>query len=206
MTRAQRLITLGCLALLAQPALAEDVQLPAPVLTWSFYIFLFFAAAVAIGIFFVRTRGGLVNEPLGSLVEAPATPVYSVSKNATVRDCVHKMMNHRIGAILVMENERLIGIFSERDCLLRVVGPGLDPEQTLVRDVMTKDPHCVTPQTSLSEAMNIITNYRFRHLPVIDNGRVLGMVSSGDLMLRLASGSAADVQEVATAAKTRRPS
>jgi CBS domain-containing protein len=199
MTRLHKLIALASLALAAQPALAEDVRLPAPVLTWSFYIFLLFAAAVAVGIFFVRTRKGLVNEPLGSLVEGPTLPVHAVGRNTPVRECVQQMIELNIGAMLVMEGDELLGIFSERDCLVRVVGQGLDPGETLVRDVMTPDPRCVTPQTSLHEAMSIVTNYRIRHLPVIDGGKVLGMVSSGDLMLRLASGSAADVEEVAAA-------
>jgi CBS domain-containing protein len=154
---------------------------------------------VAIGIFFVRTRGGLVNEPLGSLVEGPTLPVHAVGRNTPVSECVQKMIELNIGALLIMEGDELLGIFSERDCLVRVVGAGLDPGETLVRDVMTPDPRCVTPQTSLHEAMNIVSNYRIRHLPVIDGGQVLGMVSSGDLMLRLASGSAVDVEEVAAA-------
>jgi CBS domain-containing protein len=188
------------LALAVQPALAEDVLLPAPVLQASFYIFLFFAIAVAIGIFFIRKRPGLVNEPLGSLIEGPTQPVHSVGRNTSVRDCVRTMMEQRIGAVLVMEGDALIGIFSERDCMQRVIGAGLDPETTLVRDVMTENPHCVTPNTSLSEAMAIVTNYRVRHLPVIDSGMVLGLVSSGDLLFRLASSSEADLRDVAEAA------
>lgn len=196
MNRTQQCFAGTVLYLLTQPALAEDVRLPAPVLTYSFYIFLFFAVAVAVGVFFVRTRKGLVNEPLGSLVEAPTTPVHAVGKNTSVRTCVQQMVELNIGAMLVMEGDDLIGIFSERDCLSRVVGAGLDPDHTLVRDVMTAHPRCVTPQTSLSEAMSIVTNDRIRHLPVIDDGKVLGLVSSGDLMLRLASASAAEIQEI----------
>ena len=119
MTRLHKLIALASLALAAQPALAEDVRLPAPVLTWSFYIFLLFAAAVAVGIFFVRTRKGLVNEPLGSLVEGPTLPVHAVGRNTPVRECVQQMIELNIGAMLVMEGDELLGIFSERDCLVR---------------------------------------------------------------------------------------
>jgi CBS domain-containing protein len=192
----QQILVVVVFFVLARPAMAEDVRLPAPVLTYSFYIFLFFAVSVAVGIFFVRTRKGLVNEPLGNLVEAPTMPVHAVGKNTNVRDCVRKMNELNIGAMLIMEDDELLGIFSERDCLARVVGANLDPDETLVRDVMTASPRCVTPQTSLSEAMNIITDYRIRHLPVVEGGKVLGMVSSGDLMMRLASGNTADLEAV----------
>lgn len=198
-----QLVPLTCLALLSSPASAEDVLLPAPVLQWSFYIFLFFALAVVVGIFFVRTREGLVNESLGSLIETPTHPVYSVGKNTPVKACVRKMVEHHIGAILVMEGQELVGIFSERDCMQRVVDAGLDPESTLVRDVMTENPYCVTPTTSLSEAMAIVTNYRIRHLPVVEENRVLGMVSSGDLILRLAAGEESELRAVAETAASR---
>ena len=78
---------------------------------------------------------------------------------------VGMMVEQKIGAVLVMNGNRLVGIFTERDCLMRVLGAGIDPAATLVRDVMTEDPYCVTPNTSLSEAMAIVTNYRVRHLP-----------------------------------------
>lgn len=191
------------LALAASGAYAEDVQLPAPVLQWSFYLFLCFAAAVAIGIFFIRTRPGLVNEPLDSVIEPPSGPVHSVTPHASVREAVELMTKHNIGAVLVMEDDHLVGVFSERDCMTRVVGIGRNPEQTPVGLVMTRDPYCVSPQVSLSDALAVVTNYRIRHLPVVAEGRVLGMVTSGDLILRLAAGDEAQLRSVAEAATER---
>jgi len=87
----------------------------------------------------------------------------------------------RIGAMLVMEDDRLVGIFTERDAIRRVLGGGLDPSSTKVSEVMSRDPISVTPSTSIDEARAIVTNRRIRHLPVVENGKVLGMVSSGDI-------------------------
>lgn len=204
MRRIPHLLLAAATLLASASVQAEDVRLPAPVLQWSFYIFLLFAAAVAIGIFFIRTRPGLVNEPLGTLIEKPVrSPVHAVDKNTPVSDCVKLMVEQQIGAVLVMDGNRLAGIFSERDCLQRVLGAGADPARTLVRDVMTEDPYCVTPSTSLSEAMAIVTNYRVRHLPVLDNGEVLGVISSGDLLLRLAAGTESELRSRAEGSVTR---
>jgi len=79
----------------------------------------------------------------------------------------------------------LRGIFTERDAITRVLGTGLDPVSTNVSGVMTKNPVCVSTSTTLEEAMSIVTNQRIRHLPVVEDDKVLGMVSSGDLTHRL---------------------
>lgn len=199
----QRLIQACLMVMLTaamSPAVAEDVRLPAPVLQWSFYIFLFFAAAVAIGIFFVRTRPGLVNEPLDELIDQPMGQVHSVTPHASVKEAVELMTKLQIGALLVMEDDRLAGVFSERDCMTRVVALGRDPALTPVGLVMTRDPYCISPQTTLSDALAVVTNYRIRHLPVVADGRVLGIVTSGDLILRLAAGDETQLRKAAEAA------
>ena len=87
--------------------------------------------------------------------------------------------------MLVMEDDQLIGIFTERDAITRVLGAGLDPASTYISAVMTKNPVWVPTSTTLEEAMSIVTSRRIRHLPVVENGKVLGVVSSGDLTHRL---------------------
>jgi len=185
---------------------AEDVQLPAPVLQWSFYIFLIFALVVAVGIFFVRTKKNVIEEPVSALIDQPDSSLHSVGPYTSVMDCIKLMNEHMIGAMLVMEDEKLVGIFTERDILTRVVGAWLDPATTKVGEVMTRDPYCASPTTSLEEAMHIITSKRFRHLPVVENGKVLGMVSSGDLTHRLVSDKPADIRELVDTAGRRRAS
>ncbi len=171
------------LLLLSRTAFAEEVTLPAPVLEWSFYILLIFAACVAVFIF-IKGKSGTF-DTLGSLLGEQNPMVHSVRPDVTVTECVRRMNELRIGAMLVMQEDQLVGIFTERDAITRVLGAGLDPSNTNVSGVMTENPVCVSTSTTLEEAMSIVTNQRIRHLPVVEDGKVLGMVSSGDLTHRL---------------------
>lgn len=178
-------IALAILLLLAPTAFAEEVALPAPVLEWSFYILLIFAACVAVGIsIFMKGKNG-PSDNLGSLIDAQNPIIHSVRPEDSVTECVRLMNNHRVGAMLVIADEQLVGIFTERDAITRVLGAGLDPTATNVSGVMTENPICVSTSTTLDEAMSIVTNRRIRHLPVVEDGKVLGMVSSGDLTHRM---------------------
>jgi len=172
------------LLLLSRATFAEDVKLPAPVLEWSFYILLIFAAFVAIGIFiFMKGKSGTF-DTLGSLLDEQ-NKIHSVRPDVSVTECVRQMNELRIGAMLVMEGDQLAGIFTERDAITRVLGAGLDPISTQVSGVMTENPVCVSTSTTLEEAMSIVTNQHVRHLPVVEDGKVLGLVSSGDLTHRM---------------------
>jgi CBS domain-containing protein len=95
-----------------------------------------------------------------------------------------------------MDGEKLVGIFTERDALNKVLGAGLDPLSTKISEVMTKDPYCIPPGTTVSEAMEVVTRRRFRHLPIVENGKVLGVVSSGDLTHWLVQDKVGEVQEL----------
>jgi CBS domain-containing protein len=106
------------------------------------------------------------------------------------------MTAEQIGALIVMDGEKLIGIFTERDALNKVLAAGLDPVSTKVSEVMTKDPYCVPPTTTVGEAMELVTKRRFRHLPIVENGKVLAVVSSGDLTHWLVKDQLGEVQEL----------
>ena len=173
------------LALLSRTALAEDVTLPAPVLEWSVYILLIFAACVAVGISIFMRGKNAPGDCLGSLLDEHNPVIHSVGPGVSVTECVRQMNELGIGAMLVMEEHQLVGIFTERDAITRVLGAGLDPVSTNISSVMTKSPVWVSTSTTIEAAMGIITNQRIRHLPVIEDGRVLGVVSSGDLTHRL---------------------
>ena len=202
--RTQNIFAASIVLLLLSPAaLAEQVNLPAPVLKWSFYILLIFAASVAIGIFFFRKGKNGKNESLGDLLGGKQTSIHSVAPGISVSECICRMNEHKIGAMLVMENDKLLGIFTERDAITRVLGAGLDPAAAKVSEVMSKNPTCVAPSITLDEAMGIITNQRFRHLPVVQDGKVLGMVSSGDLTHRLVEDQSGEIRELVDIAGRR---
>jgi CBS domain-containing protein len=109
--------------------------------------------------------------------------VFTISIAATVREAVRDMNEKGVGALLVVHDARPAGIFTERDVLRRVVDPAVDPGATRIGEVMTPDPITARLDMRLEDAMAIMTDRRFRHLPVVDSaGLVVGLVSIGDLM------------------------
>lgn len=119
--------------------------------------------------------------PLSALLKDKPGRVYSVTPDSSVANAVREMNRHNIGALVVLDNGELVGIFSERDVLVRVVVADRDAETTRVEQVMTQDPVCVSPEMSVEDAMLLVTEKRFRHLPVMHDGTLHGLVSSGDL-------------------------
>ena len=100
-----------------------------------------------------------------------------------VGDAARLMRKHKVGAILVLDYSRLAGIFTERDALFQVVAEGRDPNTTLLGDVMTSNPKTVHPDRPFTDALAIMHEGRFRHVPVVEDGRhAIGMVSSRDAM------------------------
>jgi CBS domain-containing protein len=180
-------------ALAPQAALAQNQ--PMPHLEWSLYALLIFAACVVVGVYFMKMLDRK-RTPLATVREDTASPVVAVGLDTSVAECVRDMNFKRIGAMIVMDGERLAGIFTERDALNKVLGEGRDSTKTKVSEVMTPDPLCVSPSTTVEEAMGIITNRRFRHLPVVENGRVVAMISSGDLTRWLVEDQVKDVREI----------
>jgi len=108
--------------------------------------------------------------------------VHVVKTSTTVLDAVERMNQLRVGAVVVMDDGEVKGMFTERDVLMRVVGEGREPASVKVGDVMTKDVICVTPDTDMDEISAIMKNRRIRHLPVCDDdGDLLGLISIGDV-------------------------
>ncbi|MBI1942042.1 MAG: CBS domain-containing protein [Betaproteobacteria bacterium] len=121
----------------------------------------------------------------------PQRPVRSViedqhsvtaSADITVADAARIMKQNRVGALLVVEGERLAGIFTERDALFRVVAEGRDPRTTHVADVMTWNPRTIAPDRPFGHALHLMYEGEFRHVPVVEDGRPLGMVSARDAL------------------------
>jgi CBS domain-containing protein len=119
---------------------------------------------------------------VAQILEEKSGDVLKIDADATVLDAVRKMVDANIGALLVTAGGEIAGIFTERDYLRRMAVQGRQAEDTLVRDVMTTPLVYVTPETSVDESMALMTDRRIRHLPVADEGAVVGMVSIGDLV------------------------
>lgn len=142
-------------------------------------IFALFVLAVIAAVYWMRTFDTR-ETPLGQMFKA-GDPIHSVGPEARIAECARLMTANKVGALVVVEDGQLTGIFTERDALSRVLACGLDPNGIKVGEVMTKSPVCVTPTTTIGTAMELVTTRRFRHLPVVDNGRLVAVLSSGDL-------------------------
>jgi len=116
------------------------------------------------------------------ILSAKESKVVTIGKDATVLNAAIVMNEHRIGALVVVDQSQVVGMFTERDILQRVVGQQRDPAQARVADVMTSEVACATPETTIEESRGAMKNRRIRHLPVLDrDGKLLGIVSIGDL-------------------------
>lgn len=114
----------------------------------------------------------------------------------TVYEAVQKMNQHRIGAILVMEGSNLAGIFTERDALTRVIASNLDPRSTPLAKVMTGNVLTVGPEATVQQVMDIFTEKRCRHLPVIHGGKLVGLISIGDVSRWVANAHRAEAESL----------
>jgi CBS domain-containing protein len=108
--------------------------------------------------------------------------IWSIPSDASVYSAVETMSEKGVGALLVVDNGRLVGIVSERDYARKIILQGRSSKDTFVHEIMTPSPITVDPCTTVHEAMQTMTDNRFRHLPVMDNEKVLGVVSIGDLV------------------------
>jgi len=122
-----------------------------------------------------------MHDQIAKVLELKGRNVETVSPGTMVLTAVHQMNRHKIGALLVVDRGRPVGIFTERDVLVRVVADGLDPRTTPVNEVMTRSPVIVRSDVTVAEAMVVITERRCRHLPVIDDAGLCGLISIGDL-------------------------
>lgn len=116
------------------------------------------------------------------LLDRKGRQVFSIAPGAAVLEAIRLMAERHVGALLVMEGETLGGIVSERDYARKVILMGRSSADTPVRDIMTAAVITVQPETPVEKCMQIMTERRVRHLPVLDSGRVVGMVSIGDLV------------------------
>jgi CBS domain-containing protein len=103
-----------------------------------------------------------------------------LSPRATVKHACQRMREQHVGAVLVTDSERLVGIFTGRDAVCRVLAEGKDPAETTLAEVMTSNPCCMPPAQSAIEALRLMRDGGFRHVPVVSDLKVVGVVSHGD--------------------------
>jgi CBS domain-containing protein len=116
------------------------------------------------------------------LKSKPEQTVHSITPSTSVFDAVRRMAEKNIGALLVMEDVKIVGIITERDYARKIILMGRSSKETPVRDIMTSPVMYVRPDHTNEECMALMTDNRVRHLPVMDNGKLIGLISIGDLV------------------------
>jgi len=122
-----------------------------------------------------------MNGFISALLREKGKNIYGVSRHVSVREAVREMSEKGVASLLVYERDKPVGLLTDRDVLMRVVDSGRDPSATRVEDVMTRDFVVVEPSMRVEQAMAIMTDSRCRHLPVVEDGQVVGMISIGDV-------------------------
>lgn len=119
---------------------------------------------------------------VSDIIKAKGNKVYSVTGQVSVYEAIKEMSEKNIGAILVIEDEKLIGILSERDYARKIVLKGKLSRETLVKEIMTENVLTVNTSDTIEKCMGIMTKKHIRHLPVVENDKVVGMISIGDVV------------------------
>ena len=119
---------------------------------------------------------------ISAILKNKSGEVWSTTPATSVYEAIEMMAEREVGALPVMEQGQLRGILSERDYARKILLMGRSSKETPVADIMTANPITVTPQQTVADCMRIVTDKRIRHLPVVENGRLTGMISIGDLV------------------------
>lgn len=122
-----------------------------------------------------------------AILEQKGGDVYAVTPKTTVFDAIAKMAEKGVGALLVMDGDSLQGVVSERDYTRKVILKGRSSREALVEEIMTRDVITASPEITVAEGMRLMTDHRIRHLPLVSGGRVVGVVSIGDLVKAIIS-------------------
>jgi len=119
------------------------------------------------------------NRPVRQIIERDR--LVKAAPDSTVKAAVDEMAEHRCGSIVVLEGEAVVGIFTERDLMLRVIHQGLDPATTKMAEVMTKKPDTIAADAPVADAIRAMDEFSYRYLPVLDAGRCIGVISTRHL-------------------------
>ncbi len=119
---------------------------------------------------------------VAQLLESKGSTVYSIEPDASVFSALERMAEHNVGALPVLEDGKLVGLVSERDYARKVILQGHNSRETRVREIMSKHVTCTSPGDEVQQCMAVMTEKHIRHLPVLDKGKLVGLVSIGDLV------------------------
>jgi len=117
-----------------------------------------------------------------NILQTKGNAVYTVSPESSVYEALEELENNNLGSLVVVENGKLIGIFTERDYARKVILKGRSSRETHVRDIMTERPLFVTPDSTIEACMQLMSSKFIRHLPVLDNDQLVGIISIGDVV------------------------
>jgi CBS domain-containing protein len=137
-------------------------------------------------------------ETICSILERKGNEVWQISPMATVFEAIREMADRSVGALLVVSQGELVGIISERDYARKVILQGRSSQHTTVQEIMTPSPITVTPEYTVEECMKLMTVRRIRHLPVVDEGTIAGIVSIGDLVNAIIATQAYTIDQLHT--------
>ena len=133
---------------------------------------------------------------ISDLLRAKGRDIWSLTPDATVYDAIDQMAQKGVGALLVMEEGRLVGIVSERDYARKVILKGKASRETLVREIMSSPVFCAPPDLTVEQAMTLMTAKRVRHLPIIVGQKVVGVISIGDVVRGIIDDKEFDIQQL----------
>jgi CBS domain-containing protein len=148
------------------------------VLKSSKYLFLFFSGTILTS---SVTNPGSMGK-VRDILKLKGNSIFSVKPSITVYEALELMVQKNIGALLVAENEKFLGIFSERDYARKVILKGKTSRETMIKEVMTENPVTATPDTTIDECMKMMSVKFIRYIPVLSNGELVGIISIGDLV------------------------
>ena len=130
------------------------------------------------------------------LLKKKSGDIWSISPQASVYQALELMAQKEVGALLVMENDKLVGIFSERDYARKIILKGKASKETPVSELMTTNVYYVTPDNTLEEAMALMTSKHIRHLPIMNQGKISGIVTLGDVVKKIISEQKLTIDEL----------
>jgi len=138
------------------------------------------------------------NGTISEILNHKGNNVWTVSPDTMVFDAIQMMADKNIGALLVTEGEKLIGIMTERDYTRKVALKGKSSKQTAVREIVSGEVIQVQPENTVEECMRLMTEHRIRHLPVLEDGKIVGVISIGDLVNWIISAQSSTIHQLQT--------